>query len=372
MLNKMLNPTEAAEPVLKFKRGDIDDLSGVYGDMYKFAYYSTNDNTVYLCINGFDFPETVNKFEKAEILKAQGYILKMHDLERDYDIVFVEKIIKGRKFVALVRMRNHSYYNSRFIFVFEMAEFLSKINSLVVKDNNRTIGKLYFPALNDSRLLPKVENLTENIPLSPLLKTTIKKIEDAYKSKPNNNQIRFASSNSASILPPNDVYNQSYGDFKYKIIDNSDNNSATSDFEHNSQEQNTIELFGESFNIKPDLKPVAIKPISKKLSSVKSKKKESDINTADILTVANMRSDNDLQDPSNTNSSININSIEASPIQLISPNASNMSFQSNRKTRMSSDLLSTQHSQLNTSAQYSQQANSSSSSRFKPPNLFKD
>ena len=85
-----------------------------------------------------------------------------------------------------------------------------------------------------------------------------------------------------------------------------------------------------------------------------------------------MRSDNDLQDPSNTNSSININSIEASPIQLISPNASNMSFQSNRKTRMSSDLLSTQHSQLNTSAQYSQQANSSSSSRFKPPNLFKD
>ena len=68
-----------------------------------------------------------------------------------------------------------------------------------------------------------------------------------------------------------------------------------------------------------------------------------------------------------SNSSININSIEASPIQRISPNASSMSFQSgagsNRKTRISSNLLSTQQSQLNTS---------SSASRFKPPNLFKD
>ena len=131
MLNKMLNN---AEPVLKFKRGEVDDLSGLYGDMYKFAYYSTNDNTVYLCINGFDFPETVRKFEKMEICGAQGYIIKMHDLDRDYDIVFVEKIIKGRKFVALVRMRNHTYFNSRFIFVFDMAEFLAKVNSLVVKE----------------------------------------------------------------------------------------------------------------------------------------------------------------------------------------------------------------------------------------------
>ena len=88
----------------------------------------------------------------------------MHDLERDYDIVFVEKIIKGRKFVALVRMRNHTYFNSRFIFVFDMAEFLAKVNSLVVKYNNRTIDELYFPALNDSSMLPTVENLTENIP----------------------------------------------------------------------------------------------------------------------------------------------------------------------------------------------------------------
>ena len=357
MLNKMLNN---AEPVLKFKRGEVDDLSGLYGDMYKFAYYSTNDNTVYLCINGFDFPETVRKFEKMEICGAQGYIIKMHDLDRDYDIVFVEKIIKGRKFVALVRMRNHTYFNSRFIFVFDMAEFLAKVNSLVVKDNNRTIDELYFPALKDSSMLPTVENLTNNIPLSPLLKTTIKKIEDSYEqpnSKPNNNP-----------APPTDTYNQSYGDFKYKIIDDSDDNgSATSDYE-------------------PDIKPVAIKPASRKLYSVKSKKNacESDINTADILTVANMRSDDE-----QSNSSININSIEASPIQHMSPNASNMSFQSfagslalkggsfnsndsgtlvqskksNRKTRISSDLLSTQHSQLNTS---------SSASRFKPPNLFKD
>ena len=70
----------------------------------------------------------------------------------------------------------------------------------------------------------------------------------------------------------------------------------------------------------------------------------------------------DLKDEQ-SNSSINIHSIEASPIQRISPNASSMSFQSNRKTRISSDLLSTQHSQSNTS---------SSASRFKPPNLFKD
>ena len=127
-------------------------------------------------------------------------------------------------------------------------------------------------------------------------------------------------------------------------------------------------------NGEPDKKPVAIKPASRKLYSVKSKKndRESNINTADILTVANMRSDdertaepeaNGRSPDRQSNSSININSIEASPIQRISPNASNMSFQSNRKTRISSNLLSTQHSQSNTS---------SSASRFKPPNLFKD
>ena len=163
---------------LNFDRGNYTDLTDFRVNniqLYKFAYYSTNGNHTYLCLNEFTLPTKAFKWGRRPIDGVDSYYIKVCQSSSDYDYAFMKKPILGRDLLLLVQDHTKNCSKSSIRFVIDESDFLKKLQKIEIDEYNHNSYKFDFPAVHNPSLLPQINYPNDNIQNSPDIEEDIKK-----------------------------------------------------------------------------------------------------------------------------------------------------------------------------------------------------
>ena len=168
----------AYDYTLKFRRGKIVDLTGCHDNegrqLYNFAYFSTNSQITYLCLNLYELPKCCLKWGNKYIERVPVFFFNItKGLKYNPDYIFVEKNIKNIEVMLLVKYREISYDCSNILFVIRKDEFMDSLKYTTITENPKECDEFVFPAMyNNSTYLPEIDlkNTDSSPPMSPILR----------------------------------------------------------------------------------------------------------------------------------------------------------------------------------------------------------
>ena len=165
---------------LTFERGKYTDLSDVvdnnYNHLYKYAYYSTNGNYTFLCLNHFTLPDTAISWGKKMINEEVCYHIKITNRIRNKEYVFMTRNILGNDVLVLSQDHSSGFSKSPILFVIDEIDFLDKARFININPNNQVDYRFDFPAYKDPSLLPKII-YPDEIKKSPDISKPLQKFE---------------------------------------------------------------------------------------------------------------------------------------------------------------------------------------------------
>ena len=156
-----MNEERAYDYTLKFRRGKIVDLTGCHDNegrqLYNFAYFSTNSQITYLCLNLYELPKCCLKWGNKYIERVPVFFFNItKGLKYNPDYIFVEKNIKNIEVMLLVKYREISYDCSNILFVIRKDEFMDSLKYTNITENPKECDEFVFPAMyNNSTILPR-------------------------------------------------------------------------------------------------------------------------------------------------------------------------------------------------------------------------
>ena len=193
--------SESTEFVLTFQRGKLVDLSQIYdhygNQLYKYAYFSTNGEYTYLCLNCFSLPKRAVKYWRKIINGNDCYYIKVTHSSIYDEYIFHKKTISGVNILVLVEDHKKSFINNEILFVINESDFNDLAENIEIDENNNADYLFDFPARHDSSLIPKIISTESNIKPSPNIKKVLKSFGHENKFRRPIRQQSFSNSSNS-------------------------------------------------------------------------------------------------------------------------------------------------------------------------------
>ena len=175
---------------LRFDEGNIADLSDIVdgngNQLYKYAYFGTNNRYTYLVLNHYSMPVKVVKVGKKTINGLTCYYIKVSKSYPDHEYVFMTKEIKeGHRVVVLSKDHTKSFANSRILISFDEEEFADRLFAINIDAENEIDYPFDFPAKHNNGLLPSIDYPEKNDYKSPDIKDALKSFDVKHYQKRN-------------------------------------------------------------------------------------------------------------------------------------------------------------------------------------------
>lgn len=221
---------------LDFKSGEIEDLSDWHDDNglhpYKYAYFSTNDNFTFLCLNAMSFPEEAIKITHKELNGYPGVSITVKDENygsKSYE--FTKRDIKDNIVYAL--MTDVDEFTRAYVtFVIDEDDFMRAISQTNINSNARPC-KFSFPALEDSNYVPFISK--KHKIKSPDYMKTVKAFKPLkYKQwRDNRKKMKIERRKRDEEIQENQPTVSPLGDFNIESSNDNDNSYNSLNLENN-------------------------------------------------------------------------------------------------------------------------------------------